>query len=135
MSDDSRPSFHSPLGDVADLLSPQVCGTGLRPKGINIDLTVPLEEFDKPEYSVLLEAHSLVTGPRSKAYGTPQDNFSRWRNLAQASGRPGLADISAEDIAVLMILGKIARDTNVPKNDNIVDVAGYAHCWEQVRGL
>lgn len=88
-----------------------------------------------PPISLLLEAEGLVNGDRSAAYGAPADNFTRWRDLARASGRPGLASITAEDIATLMILGKVARDTNSPKRDNPVDMAGYAFILDKVRGL
>ena len=84
--------------------------------------------------NILEIAEDLVTGDRTKAYGTPSENFGRWRDLCRASGRPNLKCITSEDIAVLMILGKIARDTNAPKRDNIIDAAGYAYVWDMVRG-
>lgn len=84
--------------------------------------------------NVLEEALRLVGGDRQDSYGSPPDNFRRWRDLCRASGRPGLARITSEDLAVLMILGKLARDANAPKRDNAVDIAGYAAILDQVRG-
>ena len=84
--------------------------------------------------SILLEAESLVNGDRAKAYGTPRENWTRIRNLCHATGRPGLATVTAEDLAILMILVKVARDTASPKRDNTVDIAGYAFVLDQVRG-
>lgn len=84
--------------------------------------------------SVLVEAESLVNGDRQNAYGSPKDNFGRWRDLCRATGRPGLTDITSEDLAILMILGKVARETNSSKRDNPVDIAGYAFVLDQVRG-
>ena len=84
--------------------------------------------------SILLEAESLVNGDRQAAYGTPSANLGRWRDLCRASGRPGLANVTSEDLAVLMVLGKIARDTNSAKRDNCVDGAGYFSLLDQVRG-
>jgi len=89
----------------------------------------------KQRKSVLTEAESLVNGPRQAAYGSPADNFSRWRDMCRATGRPGLADVTAEDLAVAMVLLKIARDTGSPKRDNAVDGAGYFDVLDQVRGL
>jgi hypothetical protein len=90
-------------------------------------------ELDIPQ-SILMEAESLVNGDRQAAYGSPKDNLGRWRDLCRASGRPGLACVTCEDLAVLMILGKVARDTNSPKRDNPVDIAGYAFMLDAVRG-
>ena len=89
----------------------------------------------KPSQSILIEADSLINGDRQVAYGTPEDNFARWRDTCRATGRPGLANITAEDIAVLMICGKICRDTNAPKADNLVDGAAYFEIWSRIRGL
>lgn len=85
--------------------------------------------------TILQEAQGLVHGDRAKAYGSAADNFTCWANLCVATGRPGLASITAEDLAILMILLKIARDTNLAKRDNAVDIAGYADILDQVRGL
>ena len=85
--------------------------------------------------SVLQEAEALVNGPRQAAYGSPAENFARWRDMCQATGRPGLAEITAEDLAVAMVLLKVARDTGSPKRDNAVDGAGYFDILDQVRGL
>ncbi len=85
--------------------------------------------------SILQEADALVSGPRQAAYGSPSDNFSRWRDLCQATGRPGLSAITAEDLAVAMVLLKLSRDTASPKRDNLVDGAGYLAVLDQVRGL
>jgi len=89
----------------------------------------------KRQKSVLQEADDLVNGPKHDAYGTWADNWSRVRDMAHASGRPGLADISCEDLMILMMLVKIARETSRPQRDNPVDVAGYAQGLEELRGL
>lgn len=39
---------------------------------------------------------------------------------------------SARDVAMKMILLKIAREANTPKRDNKVDIAGYARCLSQI---
>jgi len=85
--------------------------------------------------SILSEAEAIVNGPRQAAYGSPADNFARWRDLCQATGRPGLSEVTAEDLAISMGLLKVARDTASPKRDNAVDGAGYFDILDQVRGL
>jgi hypothetical protein len=85
--------------------------------------------------SVLLEAENLINGDRAEAYGLPFDNFRRWRNMCRATERPGLVNITAEDLAVVMICLKVSRDTNAAGRDNLVDGSAYFELWNQVRGL
>jgi hypothetical protein len=85
--------------------------------------------------SVLLSANNLVNGDRAESYGDARINFARWRNMCNATGREGLATISAEDLAVAMICLKICRDTKQPKDDNLIDGAAYFELWHRVRGL
>ena len=88
-----------------------------------------------PKVSILDEALEAVHSDRRVKYGSPADNFTRVRDLCRATGRPGLASITAEDIVTLMILMKVARDTNMSLRDNAVDIAGYADVLDCVRGL
>ena len=85
--------------------------------------------------SVLLEAESLVNGDRAASYGDPKDNFRRWRDMCRATDRPALREITAEDLAVVMICLKVCRDTASVKRDNVVDGAAYFELWNRVRGL
>jgi hypothetical protein len=85
--------------------------------------------------SILQEAESLVNGDRHEAYGAAAENFSHWRDMCRATGRPGLAGISAEDLAVAMICLKVCRNTVKYKRDSTVDGAAYFELWDQVQGL
>jgi hypothetical protein len=38
-----------------------------------------------------------------------------------------------EDWAKMMIIDKLARDAEVAKEDNAIDIAGYAACMHEVR--
>ncbi len=80
----------------------------------------------------LEEALKIVTKDRQNAYGTPEDNFSCIANLwSTYLGNP----ISAKQVAVLMILLKIARSKTSPDySDNYVDIAGYAACANEIGG-
>ena len=88
-----------------------------------------------PRLTVCQEADALVNGPRQADYGDPRANFTRWRDMARATGRPGLAAITGEDLAILMVILKICRDTGAPKRDNAVDGAGYFDLLDRVRGV
>ncbi len=85
--------------------------------------------------TLLQEADGLVNGQKHDAYGTWGENWSRVRDMARASGRPGLGEITCEDLMVLMILVKIARETSKAQHDNPLDIAGYAQGLDEVRGL
>lgn len=75
---------------------------------------------------VLKEALKIVTNDRQKNYGTPEDNFSIIANLW---GSYLGCKISTTDVALLMVLLKIARArSNNGYVDNYVDIAGYAAC-------
>lgn len=90
---------------------------------------------DPKHKSVLLEAEALINGDRAKDYGDVRVNFTNWRDMCRGTGRPNLKHITAEDLAVIMVCLKVARDSHTPKRDNLVDGAAYFDLLEQVRGL
>ena len=71
--------------------------------------------------SILLKAHELVHGPRAQSYGSPETNFQRWSDLL----RPLDIHLSPYQLALVMVAGKLARQTHAAKEDNLVDAAGY----------
>lgn len=75
---------------------------------------------------VLLNANEIVNGARQNTYGNPEDCFKIIGDMW--GGYLGI-DITASDVAMLMILLKVAR-TKGRKDyaDNYVDIAGYAAC-------
>jgi hypothetical protein len=74
------------------------------------------------------EAERLVHGPRQSTYGHPLDNFQAtahmWTGSLYYKLKPGMT-ITPEDVAMMMVQVKLAREVNVPKRDNIVDAHGY----------
>ena len=77
---------------------------------------------------ILATAEMIVCNNRDKKYGTPEDNFQKIAELWNAYLRHR-SEIHAEDVAVMMILLKVARmDTGEPTADTWVDIAGYAAC-------
>lgn len=92
----------------------------------------PVTIADEPERaSVLVEARQLITGDRNKTYGSPTENFSNtaaiWNALLRHKLKPG-EEITATEVATLMVGLKLARTVAQPKRDNFVDMAGYAAC-------
>ena len=77
---------------------------------------------------ILDTAKSIVGGERQDQYGNPEDNFERIADLWSVYLNCDVM-IQAADVACMMILLKIARiATGAGKDDNWVDIAGYAAC-------
>ena len=87
----------------------------------------PLKPIDK---SILDEAYTLVTGDRQKTYDHPARNFDRIARLWSVALDK---EVTPEDVAVCMVLVKIARQVHAPKRDNIVDGIGYLLTLDAVR--
>ena len=75
-------------------------------------------------------AKQMVSGDREQDYGSPENNFLRIANLwnSYLTGR-STAFIESRDVAAMLALLKIARiASGNAKDDNWVDLAGYAAC-------
>lgn len=82
---------------------------------------------------ILNTAIKTVCEERQDSYGTPKDNFATIAVLW--SWYLGDVMLEAEDVAIMMILLKIARiQTGTFKPDNYIDIAGYAACAAEVAG-
>lgn len=92
-------------------------------------------EPPRPAQSVLLKADELINGARRLEYGHPLENFSRvaeyWSAYLTTRGGPP-RPLTAEDVAHMMIMLKIARGAQGYSDDTYVDVAGYAGCVEAI---
>lgn len=82
---------------------------------------------------ILEAAIKTVCEERQDSYGKPEDNFAIIAGLW--SEYLGGVLLKAEDVAIMMILLKIARiQTGKFKPDNYIDIAGYAACAAEVAG-
>lgn len=86
---------------------------------------------------MLHQAEELINGERQKDYGDKLPNFSQiaafWNAHLKFKLMPGHS-ISAEDVALMMINVKQARLAKSPDHaDSILDVAGYAGCYDKIR--
>ena len=84
---------------------------------------------------ILAAAERCVCGDREQDYGSPEDNFSTignlWSDYLHGAGKP--AFITAKDVAAMLALLKIARiSSGHAKEDNWVDLAGYAACGGEI---
>lgn len=73
---------------------------------------------------ILDKAKSIINGERQGVYGKPENSFDTISQMWSAYlGR----DVSPTDVANMMILLKIARNSSgVYKDDNWIDICGYA---------
>lgn len=97
-----------------------------KPGSIDEETFGPMQVTDE---STLQEAQRLVHGDRGVAYGHPLDDFSRTAAMWSA-----ILDhpVSAEQVGLCMCAVKISRQCNMPKRDNMVDLAGYAETVQMV---
>ena len=72
--------------------------------------------------SILLDAHALINGERQSSYGPPTPFFTRTAALWSAYLGHTL---TGKDVAMCMVLLKVAREANRHKRDNLLDAAGY----------
>lgn len=81
---------------------------------------------------ILDKAAACVCGQREQDYGSPEDNFASIGELWSVYlGR----HVSAQDVAVMMCLFKIARiSTGTATDDSWIDLAGYAACGGEIAG-
>ncbi|AER50290.1 phosphofructokinase [Mycobacterium phage Jeffabunny] len=81
--------------------------------------------------SILTTAETIINGQRAKDYGDARENHQRIAKLWEAyTGK----EYSPEDVAVMMILLKIARFMeNGYHEDTVTDIAGYAGVIEKMQ--
>ena len=81
---------------------------------------------------ILTRAGSIINGERQGIYGNAEESFAMiadfWMNYL---GTP----ITASDVANMMILMKVARNSSgVYQDDNWIDICGYAALGGEIQG-
>lgn len=80
--------------------------------------------------NILDEANSIIYGDREKTYGNPAKNLN---NIANFWSVYLDVEISAQDVAQMMVLLKLARLMNTPNHrDSLVDAVGYLALVERI---
>jgi hypothetical protein len=79
--------------------------------------------------AAILDTVKAVLEGREKNYDNPKPNFDRiaayWNTLLEAKLT---APLTASDVALMMILMKVAREQYKHTDDNLLDAIGYAVC-------
>lgn len=83
----------------------------------------------------LTEAQKIINGNRQNDYGTPEDSFDRIAEYwsAYLNHKKLLeANIDCKDVAMMMVLFKIARLEHSYTHDSCVDICGYAAIYDNM---
>jgi hypothetical protein len=83
----------------------------------------------EPFITALDEAKSLVYGNRNQDYGHPAEDMNR---TAQMWSAVLGTKVTALQVALCMACVKISREMNAHKQDNLVDLAGYAEVASRI---
>lgn len=83
---------------------------------------------DRPtSVDVLVQAEAIIHGERAESYGPAEDSFATiaafWMDYLGNRCPDG---IDAYDVAMMMVLMKVARAKTDIKMDTFVDICGYA---------
>lgn len=78
---------------------------------------------------ILKAAEQCVCGDRDVQYGSPEDSF---KLIAQLWGVYLERLVMPRDVAAMMALMKVARIKAGKKDDNWIDLAGYAACGGEI---
>lgn len=89
---------------------------------------------------MLEHAAKLVGGQRAQDYGDKKENHERiaalwnmWLQESREKEHHGNIKICAYDVAMMMLLVKVARLMHTPGHqDSHVDIAGYASILEEI---
>ena len=84
---------------------------------------------------ILEAAAKCVCGDREQDYGSPENNFQTignlWSDFLHGAGKSTF--ITSKEVAAMLALLKIARiASGHAKEDNWVDLAGYAACGGEI---
>lgn len=83
---------------------------------------------------ILKTALRLVTKDRQDDYGSAESNMSLAGELIDAYINALDRPLMASDVAMINILQKVARTVFGYKDDNAIDIAGYACLFGELRG-
>lgn len=95
------------------------------------------QEKTTREY-ILREAARIVCGDRNEQYGEPEDSFRAiagfWETYVREKCVSPGADVCIQeaDVAMMMVLLKVARAIYGTKADTYIDIAGYAACAGEI---
>lgn len=94
---------------------------------LNVSLPASTPPLSEPD--ILEEARDLIRGDRASSYGDAKASFERIASLWTAYKG---VEITAKDVAAMMILLKVSRGVTSAKRDNWLDIIGYAALGSEI---
>jgi hypothetical protein len=89
----------------------------------------PTVKIEKHVIPITREAERIVYADREEAYDDPRKNFARiakmWSGILNI-------DITPQQVGLCQMAVKIARESYEHKEDNLVDICGYALCVDRL---
>lgn len=86
-------------------------------------------KMSTPRQDILDEAGKLIHSDRNSSYGEPTQNFTDTAALWNVQFAHKLKEpLTSTDVALAMVLLKMARIKAKPKRDNWADIIGYSAC-------
>lgn len=92
-----------------------------------------------PRDSAVYQAVKIVRGDRQMDYGSPEKDFQRTTDMLSAYGfrfedeNGNIRKLEPTDYPLIMIMAKLGRQANKHKDDNIIDIIGYADTFDMVK--
>ena len=80
---------------------------------------------------IIMKAEDLINGDRHSTYGDARESFS---SIAKLWSVYLGVDVTAEQVAAMMVLMKVSRQRNSKHVDNWVDIIGYAALGGEIEG-
>jgi hypothetical protein len=82
---------------------------------------------------ILLDALDTINNGRKDQYGNPENSFvliaELWNSWLK---KKMIQKVDASDVAMMMTLFKIARESYQHKDDNILDACGYLGIYSDI---
>lgn len=91
-------------------------------------------EFMHSARALYDEAFSIVSGPRRDSYGNQDEAFGL-ANFAKVTSAVLGVEVTAKQMALVMIGCKLCREANKHSHDNLVDLCGYAGLLAELEGM
>ena len=83
----------------------------------------------RPPKPSLLDEVQTAIGKRHESYDAPERNFTRIADIWSAILN---VHITPEQVALMMVGVKLAREAYSHQHDNLVDLIGYTLCLEEI---
>lgn len=108
---------------MSSAIAPEVCTPGCGPDLTGIQVHAGHKTERRSPRSILEEALRITDGGRDLQYGKPERCFEEIAALwSYYLDHP----VSPQQVAIMMVLLKVVRQKAKHKDDNLVDMAGYA---------